>query len=142
MWCLNKCKQKKHSGSVITRKKHTKIVRPGNLCLNWETIEKFGRFDRYALSKCLLHKTEKKWTLLLVVHRLFALSLFTTFFFYRLYIYNISHCVRQKRVFHCHCPCTCWSIKISYLHSSWTRPFIQPLQFASANANINAEANY
>ena len=35
-----KPKHKKNSGSVLTGRKHTKIVRPGDVYLNWETPNK------------------------------------------------------------------------------------------------------
>ena len=43
-----KRKQKKNSGSVLTGRKHTKIVRLGASCLNRETHDKSGRLGRYA----------------------------------------------------------------------------------------------
>ena len=43
-----KRKHKKNSGSVLTRRKHTKFVRPGDVCLNWETPDKSGRDCRYV----------------------------------------------------------------------------------------------
>ena len=41
--------KKKNSGSVLNRRKHTKIVRPGDGWLNWETPDKSGRLGRYAI---------------------------------------------------------------------------------------------
>ena len=32
---------------VLTGRKHTKMVRPGDGCLNWETPGKSGRLSRY-----------------------------------------------------------------------------------------------
>ena len=43
-----KRKHKKNSGSLLTGRKHTKIVRLGDGCLNWETPDKSGRLDTYA----------------------------------------------------------------------------------------------
>ena len=45
----NKHKQKKKSSSVLTGRKHTKIVRPGDRSLNRETPDKSGRFGRYVV---------------------------------------------------------------------------------------------
>ena len=45
----NKHKQKKKSSSVLTGRKHTKIVRPGDCSLNRETPDKSGRFGRYVV---------------------------------------------------------------------------------------------
>ena len=39
---------KKNSGSVLTGRKHTKIMRPGNICTNLETPDKSGRLGRYV----------------------------------------------------------------------------------------------
>ena len=43
-----KCKHKTNSGSVLTRRKHIKIVRLGDGCFNWENPRKSRRLDRYA----------------------------------------------------------------------------------------------
>ena len=45
---LFKRKHKKNSDLVLTGRKHTKIVRPGDGCLNWETPDKSGRLGTYA----------------------------------------------------------------------------------------------
>ena len=34
---------------MLTRRKHTKIRRPRDGCLNWETPDKSGRLGRYAI---------------------------------------------------------------------------------------------
>ena len=46
-----KGKYKKNSGSGLTRRKHTKIRRPGDVCINWETPSKSGRVGRYAVQR-------------------------------------------------------------------------------------------
>ena len=33
---------------MLTGRKHTKIVRPGDGCLNWETPDKSGRLGKYG----------------------------------------------------------------------------------------------
>ena len=37
-----------NSGSLLTERKHTKIVRPGDGCLNWKTADKPGRSGTYV----------------------------------------------------------------------------------------------
>ena len=53
-----KRKHKKNSDLMLTRRKHTKIVRPGDGCLNWETPDKSGRLSKYGnISHKFVEKT-------------------------------------------------------------------------------------